>query len=177
MRGIARLGLLTFTVGVLACFLAQARCSAREAPELIVEKYCLLDAKGANFSASNPNAKALLDLLINEDEAGYDTSVIIRSYKVGSARIDGTSADVNVVYSDLGTIGGELSVEKAVKTETVTFHLTLVDDAWKIDGLRILPHISQTWMLSNLRRGLKEDERAGKNDPKLRAAIAQIAQW
>jgi hypothetical protein len=154
----------------------QGRSQTESSPQAVVERYCTLDAQGANFSASNPNAKALWQLLINEDEAGYDQSVITQSYHVGKSTIGATSADVEVIYADLGTLAGN-TTKKNQHSETVMFHLTKVGSAWKIDGLRILPHISQTWILSKLRRNLEADEKAGKNDPRLKAAIEQISQW
>lgn len=153
---------------------AYGRC---ETPQAVVEKYCSLDAQGANFSASNPNAKAIFKLLINEDEAGYDQSVLINSYKIGRSKVTDKKAEVEVIYSSLGTIGSELWTEKAPHTETVTFHLTRVKNSWKIDGLRMPPHISQSWMLAHLRRHLREDEQAKKIDPRIKAAITEIAKW
>ena len=152
------------------------RSQADSSPQSIVEKYCSLDAQGANFSASNPNAKALWALLINEDEAGHDESVITRSYHIGKSKVAGTSADIEVTYDDLGTLAGN-SAKKNPHSETVVFHLTKEANAWKIDGLRILPHISQTWILSNLRHSLSADEKAGKSDPRLKSAFDQISQW
>ena len=132
---------------------AQGRCQTDSSPQAVVDKYCTLDAQGANFSTSSPNAKALWQLLINEDEAGYDQSVVTKSYSIGKSTIGATSADVEVTYADLGTIAGN-TAKKNLHSETVMFHLTKVGSAWKIDGLRILPHISQTWILSNLHRNL-----------------------
>ncbi len=162
------------TVALAAFATDYGRC---ETPQAVVEKYCSLDAQGANFSASNPNAKAIFKLLINEDEAGYDQSVIIKSYKIGKSKVGDKKAEVEVIYSSLGTIGSESSAEKAPHVETVTFHLTLVDNSWKIDGLRMPPHISQSWMLAHLRRNLREDEKAKKSDPQTKMAIAEIAKW
>lgn len=162
---------------LLLSAVVHSRCETGSSPQAIVERYCSLDAQGANFSASNPNAKAIFDLLINEDEAGYDTSVIIKSYQIGKSKIGKTSADVEVIYSYLGTLGGELYVKKNPHPETVIFHLTLVENSWKIDGLRIPPHISQSWILSKLRRNLSADQKADKRDPKLNAAITEISQW
>jgi hypothetical protein len=77
-------------------------CPIKELPQAVVEKYCKLDANGGKFSASNSNAKAILDLLMNEDEAASDTSVIIKSYKLGNAMIHDTGADVYVIYPTWG---------------------------------------------------------------------------
>ena len=87
------------------------------------------------------------------------------------------SAEVEVIYSSLGTVGSKLTIEKAPHTETVTFHLTLVDYSWKIDGLRMLPHISQSWMVAHLRRNLREDQQAKQSDPRTNAANAEIVKW
>jgi hypothetical protein len=155
-------------------------CSAHvsvDTPQVVVDKYLSLDAQGANFSASNPNAKLIWQLLINEDEAGYDESVVIKSYRIGKSKVGVSSADVEVIYEDLGTIGGELHVKKQQRSESVTFHLTKTGNEWKIDGLRIPPHISQAWMQSKLHRNLVADQKAGKDDPNLKDAIAQISRW
>jgi hypothetical protein len=151
--------------------------SRGETPQAIVEMYCSFDAQGANFSASNPNANAILGLLINEDEAGYDESVIIRSYKIGKSKIEKRKAEVEVIYTVLGIMGSEFQMEKYSRKETMIFRLRIVENSWKIDGLRMRPHISRAWMLEHLRRDLREDERAKKNDPQLKAAIIEIANW
>ena len=167
----------------ITCFLVIAHLTVGAAncvsqgPRDVVRQYCSLDAQGANFSASNPNAKAIYTLLINEDEAGYDESVIIKSYKIGKSKVGGKNADVEVIYSSLGTMASELSAKKATHLETVMFHLTLVDNSWKIDGLRIPPHISQSWILAHLRQGLRGAGQAGHSDPRTKAAIAQITRW
>jgi hypothetical protein len=56
---------------------------------------------------------------MNEDEAAYDTSVIIKSYELGKATIHDTSADMDVIYSDLGTLGGELHTTERKAEEFV----------------------------------------------------------
>src|ERR1700733_4542236 len=161
----------------LGLFAVIVGCAKAQTPQAVVQKYCSLDALGANYSASNPNSKAIWQLLTNEDEAGYDQSVIIKSHQFGKSKVDSMSASVEVIYADLGAIGGELDVKKEPRTESVTFHLTKIGNEWKIDGLRILPHISQQWMLSKLRSNLVMDQKAGKNDPRLKAAISEIGRW
>jgi hypothetical protein len=177
MQFARRLNRLYVAVALGVFAITFGSCGRAQTPQAVVEKYCSLDAQGANFSAANPNAKLIWALLINEDEAGYDQSVIVKSYQIGKSKISGTSADVEVTYASLGTLGGELHTKKMPHSETVVFHLTLVENAWKIDGLRIPPHISQSWMLSKLRRNLSADEQASKSDPRLKAAIKEIAQW
>jgi hypothetical protein len=161
-----------FSVVVMLAFLATTLgySETTQTPQSVVEKYCSLDAQGANFSASNPNAKAIFELLINEDEAGYDTSVIIQSYHVGKSTIGKNGAYVEVTYDDLGLLSaGQLNRQK--RSETVIFHLTKVGTAWKIDGLRILSHISKGWMLSEMRRGLSPDQ------IRVSETIKELSQW
>jgi hypothetical protein len=166
-----------FAIALLLSVAFQSRSQTDQTARSVVERYCQLDSQGANFSASNPNAKAIYQLLINEDEAGYDESVIVRSYTVGKAKVEQSSADVEVIYADLGTLGGELQVTKGLRSETVMFHLSKSNGLWKIDGLRMPPHISQVWILSHLQQDLGKDRQAAKRDPRLEAAIAAINQW
>ena len=163
-----------FLIGHLA---VGAAYGVSQTPREVVTRYCSLDAQGANFSASNPNAKPILGLLVNEDEAGYDQSVIIKSYRIGRSKVGGKKAEVEVNYSTLGSMSSELTTEKAARTEAVTFHLRLIDQAWKIDGLRMPPHISQSWMLAHLRQNLRDAEQAKQSDSRTKAAIAEIAKW
>jgi hypothetical protein len=131
-------------------------------PREVVEKYCWLDAQGANFSSSNPRFKAIGNLLINEDEAAYDSSVVVSSYRVNKATIDKNTATVLVIYQDLGMLsGGQL--ERKKEEESVVFHLSRIGRDWKIDGLRIFPHISKTWVLSEMGKGLIADGASSSN--------------
>jgi len=169
---------LCVAVGIALCVVTTSiHGQVAEPPQAVVEKYCFLDGQGANFGASNPNAKAAFDLLINEDEAGYDTSVIVKSYRIGKVIAGKESANVEVIYAVLGTLGGGFHAKRSTHPETVTFHLTLIGNSWKIDGLRIRPHITQAWILSKLRHSLAADEKAGKHDSPLKAANAEISQW
>ena len=141
-----------------------------QTPQAIVEKYCSLDAQGGNFSSSNPNFRAIGELLINEDEAAYDSSVVIRSYRIRRLKISLDSADVEVLYADLGMVsGGEL--KKKRRSELVIFHLTKVGSDWKIDGLRIFPHVSKAWLLSEFSKGLTSVQ---ARDSK---SIKELSQW
>jgi hypothetical protein len=165
-----------FIIVVLAAF--GTTCSLREMPpQTVVEKYCLLDAQGANFSESNPRDKAIFGLLINEDEAGYDESVIVKNYRISKLKTDGKKAEVDVIYTVLGTMSSELKPKKNPHMETVTFHLTFIENSWKIDGLRMLPHISRSWMIDYLHQNLRKDKQAKMGDPQLRATITEITNW
>ncbi len=167
-------GLVLFTFGALLP--SRAFCQDQHSPREIVEEYCRLDAAGGNFDSRNPNFKIIRSLLVNPDEAGYDTSVIIRSFSVGNPVTRRTGVDVQVTYANIGLLaGGELS--KELGSEKVTFHLSKLGRSWKIDGLRIYPHISKEWMLAEFERELRSEEKAGARGPDIKANIALLSQW
>jgi hypothetical protein len=141
-----------------------------KSPQAVVEEYCYLDAQGANFNSTNSNAKRIVELLTNEDEAGYDSSVIVQTYHLGKPKTNNNGVDIEVVYEDLGSIGaGQL--KRQDRRETVLFHLTSVGNVWKIDGLRMPPHISKQWLLSHIRSGLRPDQISTNG------LIAVLSQW
>lgn len=141
-----------------------------------MEEYCKLDAAGGNFDSRNPSFKIIGSLLVNPDEAAYDTSVIIRSFSVGNATVGKTAVDVQVTYANVGLLaGGTLS--KEVGSEKVTFHLSKLGRSWKIDGLRIYPHISKEWMLSEFERELRAEKKADARDQDINANIYLLRQW
>lgn len=152
-------------------------CEAAQSPRVVVEHYCLLDAQGANYSSTNPGFNEMARLLINEDEAAYDVSEIVASYHVGKAIVHGQYASVPVTYLDLGIAPSEGELGPGPHLETVNFHLALVKGEWKIDGLRLMPHISKTWILAKYRRDAAIEGKQGKVDPGLADRIAKIGEW
>jgi len=154
----------------------QGICQARPSPRSTVETYCVLDAEGANFDSRNPNFAAIGKLLVNEDESAYDTSIITESFRIGEPSITGTSATVQVTYADIGIVAAG-NLRKEVRSERVTFRLTKVNGIWKIDGLRILPHISRDWMLQEYEREHLANQKAHLHDAELIAKIATIHGW
>lgn len=91
--------------------------------------------------------------------------------------IRGQNASVPVTYSDLGVAPSEGKLEHRPSSETVEFQLTRVKGAWKIDGLRLIPHVSKTWILAQYRRDARIERKQGKVEPKLLDRIAEIGQW
>jgi hypothetical protein len=162
---------------VLGIFLpSRAFCQDQRSPREIVEEYCRLDAAGGRFDSRNPNFKIIGNLLVNPDEAGYDTSVIIRSFSVGNPVAGKTGVDVQVTYANVGLLaGGKLS--KELGSEKATFHLSKLGKSWKIDGLRIDPHISKEWLLAEFERELRAEEKAGARNQDINANIALLRQW
>ena len=72
-----------YALVIVVCWATDGISQTVDLPRSVVERYCWLDAQGANFSASNLNAGAIYKLLIHADEEAYDASSIIRSYRVG----------------------------------------------------------------------------------------------
>ncbi len=160
---------LVLIAGLAMTGFARARGRNTLTPREVVEKYCELDANGANFSAGEPGAAAISDLLYDPDEAAYDTSAIVTDVQVESPTLFHSRAEVKVVYIVLGTIGGDGTADSASRKETVTFHLAHINGAWKIDHLRQMTHISKAWILQHLK-----EPSAG--NPSLVAA-AKIERW
>jgi len=141
----------------------------------VVEKYRSLDAQGANFDSRDPNMKVIGQLLVNEDEAGYDSSVVIASSRISKMTSGDSTADVEVIYQDLGVMDTTPSFQSNRRAETMNFHLTKIGGAWKIDGLRQPPHISKAWALSMLRKELASTLGTGKQDPGFNKMIEEIS--
>lgn len=170
----AGMSLVLFVLGIFLP--SRAFCQDQRSPREIVEEYCRLDAAGGRFDSRNPNFKIIGNLLVNPDEAGYDTSVIIRSFNVGNPVAAKTGVDVLVTYANVGLLeGGKLSKEPG--SEKVTFHLTKLGKSWKIDGLRMYPHVSREWLLTEFGRDLRAEEKAGTNDPDIKVNISVLSQW
>ncbi len=173
-RAIVGLSLLLFALPILTQ--SQARGQTQRSPREIVEEYCRLDAAGGNFDSRNPNFRAIGSLLVDPNLAAYDTSVIIRSFRVGKSIVGKRGAKVDVMYSDVGILaGGALS--RDVRSESVVFRLRQVSGSWKIDGLRMLPHISREWMLAEFGRESKAGEKEGVTDQEMKANFAKLSQW
>jgi len=167
----------TLFIFAFAIFLpSRAFCQDQRSPRETVEEYCRLDAAGGNFDSRNPNFKIIGNLLVNPDEAAYDTSVIVRSFNVGNPVAAKSGVDVQVTYANVGLLaGGKLS--KELGSETVTFHLSKLGRSWKIDRLRIYPHISKEWMLAEFERELHAEEKAGARGQDIKANIALLSRW
>ena len=116
-------------------------------------------------------------LLVNPDEAGYGESVVIDSYRVGKTELRDTAADVEVVYSELGTYNTVPGARADRRTRTVRFHLTRLNGSWKIDGLRQLAHISKSWIVAELRGEHDTSSLPRQPDAALSPVVAEIASW
>jgi hypothetical protein len=107
-------------------------------PREVVLEYCRLDADGA--LTSSEGWPAISPLFVWPDAPGWDSFVVIRSYKVGKVKVTGRFASVPVTYEEVGLLdstprfqpschsGGACKV-----TTTVVFHLLLSSKHWVMD--------------------------------------------
>jgi hypothetical protein len=112
--------------------------SAPKSPREVVAEYCRLDAEGA--LTSSDGWPTISPLFVWPDAPGWDSFVVIRSYKVGKQKVTGRFASVPVTYEEVGILdstprfqpschsGGACNV-----TTTVTFHLVYSNKHWVMD--------------------------------------------
>jgi hypothetical protein len=153
-----------------------AYCGTASTPQSVVLKYCALDANGAQYDSTNPGAQAIENLQTDEYANGFDESTIIRSYRLGKIKIQGSRAIVEVIYEDLGVLTDEPKANKDSSPETVLFHLVRLNGQWRIARLSLMPHLSKSWILSQL-RGDGQQQTAHTHDEQIQKAIDEISNW
>jgi hypothetical protein len=172
----ARIGIL-LTAALAFVAITRAVVVTRQLPRDVVVRYCWLDAHGANYDSRNTLSKQIDHLLIDADEAAYDQSVVIGTYRVGEAVNHAQTAEVEVTYSVLGTVWSDLQTKREAQDQKVIFHLSFSGGGWLIDGLRQPPHVSKDWILATYRKDLKLNGHAHRTQPELNAAIREISAW
>lgn len=169
---------------VLLCAVAiadQQSPSPREA----IAHFCLLDAKGARTDSRLPVAKEVNDLDLWMAEPGWDTVVVISSYRIESVQRSGQKALVTVTYATLGKMAIS-EWEETGPIEEVRFelkygdqHWTFPDNAdpilvkakrrWRITDPVLMPHVSLSWAISRVKRALIEEQ-----DPREKEKAASL---
>lgn len=128
-------------------------------PEETVQAYCDLDAKGTRLTSQTWSK--VLPYIAWTEEAGFDRSIVIDSFKIaGSKKQSETASTVSVAYQVLGAVSGDYV--QARKTETVQFKVSKTKDGWKITSPDFMPpHVLLKAMVKHL-EGTKNLELAGK---------------
>ncbi len=141
-------------------------------PSQVVQSFCENDFKGAGLSSKTNSV--LFELTSWEDSPGWDTTVVVDHFVVGSPKIKGNEAEVPVSYEVLGSIAAQFS--KNQHEEKISYLLNNVKGLWKISKPQIPPHISieaAKAHLSQLQEGL--DEKTGSEERKrLQSIINQL---
>jgi len=122
-------------------------------PMEVVRLYCEFDLNTGRISTAN--FAKLPPLVTWEEEPGWDTVIIVSSFKILSAKQSQDSAVVTVKWDVLGHAEGE-NVTKDRKSEVIDYQLKLAKGLWKIDAPVIPPHVSlptlRAFVLSQFQR-------------------------
>jgi hypothetical protein len=129
-------------VGCLAwiCF-STASLSAQKpvSPKEVVKAYCQLDLQGARLASSG--FPELANLYAWEEEPGWDTAIIVKSFQVKSVKTNGNNATVVVEYVQLGNMAGETLTLKQ-GDDQISFKLKKSSGSWRIVAPVMAPHVS-----------------------------------
>ena len=125
-------------------------------PQDVLNKFLKLDFDGARLDSDG--FKKVFPLTDWPDAPGYDSSIIVRGYQVGSPQIRGGEATIAVTYEVVGMIAGNTSWE-AYKGDAsadsfkdqvkMSYKLVLKNDRWKVHEPNEVPHISIDVALKN----------------------------
>lgn len=168
-------GLLAIRFVILVLFsmcIVPAALSQASNPQTVLNNFLKLDFEGARLDSDG--FKKVFPLTDWKDAPGYDSSVIVRGYKVGQPSVRGGKATVEVTYDVVGFIGGntvwEAYNEKA-PTDTfkdlvrVQYELVTKNGAWKVHGPDVGPHISVEVALKN-EESLMAESTSGSDEQK-----------
>ncbi|MGH7645492.1 MAG: hypothetical protein ACREMR_07885 [Gemmatimonadales bacterium] len=110
-------------------------------PIRLVREYVTRDANGERLT-TNP---WFLNVVIWEDEPGYDRYTLIKGYEVRSIRADSSTARVEVGYERLGyvqTTGrNTVAFQSAQGLEVRVFTVALTDNGWRIVAPQLDQHV------------------------------------
>ena len=123
-------------------------------PAEVLNKFLKLDFDGARLDSDG--FRKVFPLTDWKDAPGYDSSIIVRSYRVGEPKVQGARATILVTYDVVGFIGGNTSWEaytpssESFKDEVrIPYELILKNGTWKVHGPDQAPHISIDVALKN----------------------------
>lgn len=116
-------------------------------PEGVVEKFIQLDAEGKRLSGKTSGE---ILKFVTWTEFGAEVIVLISTFKVGKAAINGMTATVPVEYEEWG-LTDTIEFTSSHSRRVITFKLSK-DAVWKIDGPVTAPHVYLKVAITYLRR-------------------------
>jgi hypothetical protein len=117
---------------------ASLHAEKRLPPEEVVKTYCRLDFEGARLGSSE--FPEFGNLYSWEEEPGWDTAIIVKSFQVKSVKTNGNNATVVVEYVQLGKMGETLTLRQG--DERINFKLKKSSGSWRIVAPVVAPHVS-----------------------------------
>ena len=145
-------------IAVIVLFLlAVAGANGQTAtPQDVLNKFLKFDFDGARLDSDG--FKKVFPLTDWPHAPGYDSSIIVRSYKVGAPQVRGSEATIVVTYDVVGMIAGNTAWEAFTgdaSSETfkdqvkMSYQLVLKHGRWKVHEPNEVPHISIEVALKN----------------------------
>jgi len=133
-------------VTILCCSLLSV-IEAAESALRIVRRYCQLDSEGARLGGGSDGQ--IQELSEWEEEPGWDSVVVIKSYRTKLQQIDATHTSVLVTYEEYGKLeGNQFSAQQT--SEEVVFTLTKVGSDWKIRSPKLPPHVRPAALVAHI---------------------------
>jgi hypothetical protein len=133
-------------VTILCCSLLSVT-EAAESALRIVRRYCQLDSEGARLRGGSDGQ--IQELSEWEAEPGWDSAVVIKSYRTRLQQSDASHASVSVMYEEYGKLdGNQFSANQT--TEEVVFTLTKVGPDWKIRSPKLPPHVRPAALVAHI---------------------------
>jgi hypothetical protein len=133
-------------VTILCCLLLSVT-EAAESALRIVRRYCQLDSEGARLGAGSDGQ--IQKLSEWEAEPGWDSAVVIKSYRTKLQQSDATHASVLVTYDEYGKLDGDQFTARQT-SEEVVFALTKVGSGWKIRSPKLPPHVRPAALVAHI---------------------------
>jgi len=134
-------------------------------PEGVVEAFCIEDFNGAG--ASSETWKRIQQYTTWLDGPGWDTVLIVNSFKIMETKQNLKDAEVKVMYKAIGElIAHPNTFHEKVEDKIVTFKLVKEGDKWKITEPQTYPHISVETAIKGLQMTINYYE---KNKEKYKA--------
>ena len=146
----------SISFAVVALFLCSVTSASaqRSTPQEVLNKFLKLDFDGARLDSDG--FKKVFPLTDWKDAPGYDSSIIVRSYKVGQPSMRGGQTKIVVTYDVVGLIAGNTMWESFTPSSEsfkdqvrISYELVSQHGVWKVHGPDELPHISIDVALKN----------------------------
>jgi hypothetical protein len=120
-------------------------------PKGVVEAFCIEDFKGSGTTSQT--WKRLQQYTTWLDAPGWDTVIVVSSFRVVEAKQSSGKAQVKVDYNVIGElVAHPWALNEQLGFKTVVYELVKADGRWKIADPQIPPHISVQSAIRDLQK-------------------------